>query len=88
MGGGQVWRRAWGRAGWEEGRLGGGLVGKPAASQGTARLQDRCRARLVEADELGRAAEDVRAHEVLVRVQVEREHRALVAVRDGVPGEG
>ena len=68
--------------------MAGGLVGKRAARQGTARLQDGCRARLVEADELGRAAEDVRAHEVLVRVQVEGEHRALVAVRDRVPGEG
>ena len=51
--------------------MGGGLVGKRAARQGTARLQGGCMARLVEADELGRAAEDVRAHEVLVRVQVE-----------------
>ena len=68
--------------------MGGGLVGKRAARQIAARLQGGCRARLVEADELGRAAEDVRAHEVLVRVQVEGEHRALVAVRDRVPGEG
>ena len=68
--------------------MAGGLVGKRAARQGAARLQGGCRARLVEADELGRAAEDVRAHEVLVRVQVEGEHLALVAVRDRVPGEG
>eukprot|EP00964_Phaeocystis_antarctica_P135401 scaffold99777_cov56-Phaeocystis_antarctica.AAC.2 len=40
---------------------------------------------LVEAEELGPAAEDVGAHEVLVRVQVEGEHRAVVAVFDGVP---